>query len=290
MVSALAGHLRDEGMAVAVLSRGYGGRGKGVHVVSTGEGPLLGPLVAGDEPVLLAGELDNVAVVVGPDRVAAGRHALERLEPPPDVFVLDDGFSHLRLFRDVDLVIFPADDPFAGARLLPSGRLREPLASMRRADAALLIGATESAARKLAETLRPFGFEGPGFASSIRPEPARLARGEPLATGSKVLSVAAIARPERFLTTVLEQGFQVVDSLTFPDHHSYPVRSLRRIERVWRHSGAEFVLTTTKDRVKLHGRLDLPLAELPIRAVPEEPFWDWLHRRLRQQMAEETEA
>lgn len=277
-------------MIVAVLSRGYGGRRTGVHVVSTGEGPLLGPLVAGDEPVLLAGELHDVAVLVGPDRVAAGRHALERLEPPPEIFILDDGFSHLRLFRDIDLVVFPADDPFAGGRLLPSGRLREPLSSMRRADAALLTGARELAAPELAESLRPFGFEGPAFACPIRPEPARLASGELLASGSRVLCLAAIARPSRFLATALEQGFQVVESLTFPDHHAYPARSLRRIEKAWRRSGAEFVLTTTKDRVKLHGRLELPLAELPVRTVPEQGFWDWLRRRLRQQMTQEPEA
>ncbi|HSL81520.1 MAG TPA: tetraacyldisaccharide 4'-kinase, partial [Thermoanaerobaculia bacterium] len=112
LAAAVAAHLRDRpdaGLRVAVLSRGHGRSEPGrVRTVSTGEGPLLGPAAAGDEPVLLAGELPGVAVVVGADRHAAGRHALAHLDPPPDVFVLDDGFSHVRLARDVDLLAFPA--------------------------------------------------------------------------------------------------------------------------------------------------------------------------------------
>jgi tetraacyldisaccharide-1-P 4'-kinase len=140
LVAAVAGHLRARGAAVCVLSRGYGGRGHGVQVVSRGGGPLLGPEAAGDEPVLLAGELPGVAVVVGADRWRAGAEALARLRPTPDVFLLDDGFSHLALHRDLDLLAFPAADPFGGGRLWPGGRLREPLAAVSRADAVLLTG------------------------------------------------------------------------------------------------------------------------------------------------------
>ena len=171
LVAAIAAHLRDRGTAVCILSRGYGSQGRDVRVVSAGEGPILGPLVAGDEPVLLAGELPGVAVVVGPDRHRDGVQALRRLEPAPDLFLLDDGFSHLRLHRDLDLVAFPAGDPFGGGRLLPSGRLREPLAAMARAHAAILTGAPEGdrQGEALAEALRPYGFTGPGFASRTVP-------------------------------------------------------------------------------------------------------------------------
>src|SRR6185436_4296801 len=141
LVAAAASHLRDRGLAVCILSRGYASRGRGVRVVSTGEGPLLGPLLAGDEPVLLAGELPGVAVVVGPERHEAGMAALRRLPRPPDLFLLDDGFSHLALRRDLDIVVFPAADPFGGGRLFPSGRLREPLAAIARAHAVVLTNA-----------------------------------------------------------------------------------------------------------------------------------------------------
>ncbi len=286
VVAAVARHLRDRGLETVILSRGYGRKDKGTRVVSTGDGPLLGPKVAGDEPVLLAGELPGVAVVVGSDRYRAGRHALERLQPTPEIFLLDDGFSHLGLFRDIDLVVFPIDDPFGGGRLPPSGRLREPLSSMRRADAALLIGGSSEAAGQLAAVLRPYGFTGPGFSGNVELDSARLADGSPLATGSRVLALAAIARPDRFRRSALAAGFEIVDELFLADHHVYSERTLDRIEKAWHRSGAAAVLTTSKDRVKLLGRLHVPLAELPMRTVFENDFWTWLDRRLELQWKE----
>ncbi|HEV8581527.1 MAG TPA: tetraacyldisaccharide 4'-kinase [Thermoanaerobaculia bacterium] len=278
LVAAVAAYLRDRGLAVCILSRGYASRGRGVRVVSTGEGPLLGPLVAGDEPVLLAGELRGVAVVVGPDRHQAGVHALHRLPSPPEVFLLDDGFSHLRLHRDLDLVAFPAADPFGGGRLFPSGRLREPLAAVVRAHAAILTGLRDcdGSGAFLAEALRPYGFTGRGFASVTRPGvPRRIGAGE-LPAGTRVFLVTAVARPEIFGETARSLGLEIAGELRFPDHHSYPPASLARIVEAWRTSGADAVLTTAKDRVKLHARLDVPLAELPVCAEPEPAFWEWL--------------
>ena len=272
LVAALATHLRDRGLAVCILSRGYGSRGQGVRVVGTGAGPLLDPETAGDEPVLLAGELPGVAVVVGPDRYQDGLEALRRLDPAPDLFLLDDGFSHLALHRDLDLVAFPASNPFGGGRLLPFGRLREPLSAMSRAQAAILTGAPDWGDRgaALAAALRPHGFTGPGFASVTRPGETQLA------PGARVLLVTAIARPDAFTALARSLGFAIAGELRFPDHHRYPPASLARIVDAWRASGAEAVLVTTKDRVKLQGRLDVPLAELPIRAEPEPAFWTWL--------------
>jgi len=287
-VAAIARHLNQLGKRVAILSRGYGRQDKGVCVVSNGEGPLLGPLVAGDEPVLLAGELPGVAVVVGSDRFQAGRHALERLDPPPEVFLLDDGFSHLGLFRDIDLVVFPADDPLAGGKLVPGGRLREPLDSMTRVDAALMMGMDDAATRELQEVLRPFGFRGPAFSSQVQVLPAQLAEGGELPPGSRVLLVAAIARPQRFIAAAQEAGYQLAEVLTFPDHHGYPDKSIQRIEKSWRDAQMDAILTTSKDRVKLWSRLDLPLAEMPIRARPDDRFWTWLELRLDQSVAESS--
>lgn len=282
LAAAIAAHLRDRGCAVCILSRGYKGQGEGVRVVSTGEGPLLGPLVAGDEPVLLAGALPGVSVVVGPERYQAGLQALRRLPAPPDLFLLDDGFSHLALRRDLDLVAFPAADPFGGGRLPPSGRLREPLASMARAHAAILTNAsgTPGEGAALARALRPHGFTGPGFASVTRPGPPHFADGAPLPPASPVFLATAIARPEGFTETVRGLGFEIRGELRFPDHHGYPPASLEKIAEAFRASGATAVLTTSKDRVKLLGRLDLPIAELPIRAEPEPAFWAWLDREI----------
>jgi tetraacyldisaccharide 4'-kinase len=281
LVAAVAAHLRDRGLAVCVLSRGYASQGRGVRVVGAGEGPLLEPRIAGDEPVLLA-ELPGVAVVVGPDRHRAGLHALRHLAPAPDLFLLDDGFSHLRLHRDLDLVAFPAADPFGGGRLLPSGRLREPLAAISRAHAVILTGVAELGGQgaALAEALRPHGFTGPGFASRTVPERARLVNGPPLPTWARVLLVTAIARPDNFTAAVRSFGYEIVGELRFGDHHRFPAASLERIWNAWRASEALAVLVTAKDRVKLQDGLKAPLAELPIRAEPEPAFWQWLDGRI----------
>ena len=280
LVTAVAAHLRDRGLVPAVLSRGYRSRGQGVRIVSAGEGPLLGPLVAGDEPVLLAGELPGVAVVVSADRFEAGRHALERVEPTPEIFVLDDGFSHLRLRRDLDILTCPATDPFGGGRLFPAGRLREPLRAVARAHAVVLTGAEPGAGEELARSLHPRGFAGSGFTSRVRLLESRLATGQVLAPTARVLLVTAIAQPERFEADVRTLGFEVAGTMIFPDHHDYPEEDLTEIEEALADLGADAVLTTAKDRVKLLGRLEVPVAELPIRAEPEPAFWDWLDDRV----------
>lgn len=289
MTATVAEHLRDGGRRVAVLSRGYGSKGDGVRIVSRGDGPMLGPRVAGDEPVLLAGLLPGVSVIVCPDRALAGRHALERLDHPPDVFLLDDGFSHLRLARDLDILLFPAGDPFSGARLPPGGRLREPLASCRRAQAAVLTSrpgspdpTDDDAGEQLARALRPYGFAGAGFSSGVEQlaaKPYRPAEAS-VPPGSRVLVVAGIARPQRLVDNVRGQGLEIAEQLTFPDHHPYPDEDLAKITESFDASGASWIVTTSKDLVKLQGRLERPLAELPIRARPEKAFFHWLDHAL----------
>ena len=292
LTAAVAAHLRDRGHDVCILSRGYGRRGGEIRLVSRGSGPLLSPEEAGDEPFLLAEQLAGVAIVVGADRFAAGMAARERVDPAPSLYLLDDGFSHLALRRDLDLVAFPAAAPFAGGRLLPSGRLREPLAAMARAHAAILTGAAgRGEGDELAAALGPFGFTGPGFASFTRPEPPRLADGSPLPAGGTVLLASAIARPASFEATVRGLGFEVAGHLRFPDHHPYPEESRQKIAAAWQALRATAgragmpapaaLLVTGKDRVKLTGRLppEIPLAELPIRAEPVDAFWDWLDTR-----------
>ncbi|MEM7584780.1 MAG: tetraacyldisaccharide 4'-kinase [Acidobacteriota bacterium] len=283
LVAAIASHLRDAGRRVTILTRGYGSKGNGVRILSRGDGPLLGPKLAGDEPVLLAGELPRVSVVVCPDRYLAGRHALERLDPAPELFLLDDGFSHLALHRDLDLLAFPAADPFAGGRLAPAGRLREPLRSARRAHAVLLTGAPDSAADlggELAAALRPHGFQGPGFASRTVSDSPRLATRGEIRPGCRILVVCGIARSAPFLESVSKLGFEIAERFVFADHHPYPQASLDKITEAFSHHRAELVLTTGKDRVKLQGRLELPLAEIPIRAEPEAGFFEWLDQAL----------
>jgi len=280
LVTAIARHIDELGLHVTILSRGYKSRGRGIRIVSVGDGPLLGPLVAGDEPVVLAADLPGVSVVVGPDRYEAGQHALERLPRRPDIFILEDGFSHLRLYRDVNVLTFPIRDPFGGGRLFPGGRLREPLSSSRDADAAVLVGPHAKGGEDLAQCLRPFGFRGAGFSARTIVGEARIERGELLAAGSRVLLVTGIARPERVLESLASLPYELAGALHFSDHHEYPEESLEQIRRELDRNAADWVLTTAKDHVKLLGRLEMPIALLPLRTEPELAFWHWLEQRL----------
>ena len=283
LVAAIAEHLAAAGRRPAILSRGWGrNEPKSIRIVSEGlpGRAVLGAPEAGDEPALLARLLPTVPVIVGADRHAAGMHALGRLEARPDLFLLDDGFSHLRLRRDLDLLALPASDPFGGGRLAPSGRLREPLSAVARADAAILTSAPDGATgADLQRELAPFGFTGRGFTSATRSQspPA-------IAATARVYLVAAVANPQNFLAAVRSQGLAVVGQQFFRDHYRYPDSSLERIVRGAVASGADAILVTSKDMVKLDGRFQalthLPVLELAIRAEPEPEFWPWLDSRL----------
>ncbi len=291
VVAAVAAWLRDRGSPPALLSRGFGRRGRGPLVVSAGEGPIVSPAHAGDEPWMLAEQLPGVPVAVAARRADAARLLLSTLAVPPSLFLLDDGFSHLALARDLDLLVLPVEDPFGGGRLPPGGRLREPLAAAARAQALLLVGdgAGPAAAREVGTALVRHGFAGAAFACTTVAGPPRsvtarretgVPAGEAETPAAPLLLVTGIARPERVRRAAEAMGLAIVGHLSLPDHHSYPLSTLRRVARVAAQHGARAVLTTSKDRVKLAGRLELPLWELPVDARPEPAFWEWLAARL----------
>jgi tetraacyldisaccharide 4'-kinase len=283
LVAAIAQRLQSGGWRPAILSRGWGRRDpRRIAVVSDGRpgGQRLPVDRAGDEPAMLARLLPEIPVVVGADRHGAGLVALERLDPRPDILVLDDGFSHLRLRRDLDILALPAADPFGGGRLWPTGRLREPLAAVSRAHAVVLTGAGPAppSGEDVARSLAPFGFAGRGFLSA-----ARTAL-DGLAAGGRALLVAAVARPESFAAAARSHGIEVAGQVFFRDHHSYPAASLERIARRAEALDVDAVLVTDKDLTKLEGRLRLPpriaLDTLALRAEPEPAFWNWLEAAL----------
>ncbi len=267
------------GLRVAVLSRGYRRQGHAPLVVSLGDGPRATVEQAGDEPLMIAEQAPGVAVVVGADRRATAALALSR-DPAIDVFVLDDGFSHVRVRRDIEILTFPAADPFAGGLLLPGGRLREPLSMVRLADAAVLTGLEtgDEPPADFEPTLRRHRFGGRVFTSTLRGEVV----GGPLP--SRPLLVTGVARPERVARTAEAAGLEFVEHLRFPDHHRYPDRTLRTIEAACARHRCDAVLTTSKDAVKLRGRLPkgaLPLLELKVEAEIDADFLPWLAGRLQ---------
>jgi tetraacyldisaccharide 4'-kinase len=198
------------------------------------------------------------------------------------VMVLDDGFQHLSLGREVDLVLMPASD--LDDEVLPSGRLREPLDCASSADCLLVPGSDEDVSRVSAAFDRM-----PVFRVVNRYERIRSFDGS-VPAGSRVVAVAGIARPERFFAALRDQGCEVVRTVSFPDHHWYSGSDLDRIRTVARESGADLVVTTEKDAVRMTGQpgptspagAATSWAVLPMMAViePADLFVSWLRDRL----------
>ena len=282
VVAYIARMLVEAGERPAILTRGYARRitAPGVTVVSDGRRILADVDAAGDEPLMLARAVPGAAVLVGADRYESGRLAERRFEAT--VHLLDDGFQHFALTRNVDLLLASEEDLID--RPLPGGRLREPLASAAAADAALVMAGYATAAERVGRAL--------GIATVFRVtrtlgSPRTLA-GESVVVPSaaRVFLVAAIARPERFFSDVASAGWQVVGTMAFRDHHYFTRKDIARITRAARSAAAAIVLTTEKDAVRLRvGDMsdDLPIASVPLMIAidPADGFRDWLLARLR---------
>jgi tetraacyldisaccharide 4'-kinase len=264
VVARVAEILRDAGQPVAVLSRGYGGRFRGdALVVSDGKAVLAGASEAGDEPVMLARGLPGVVVAVGPRRDVVGRAVEARFGRR--VHVLDDGFQHLRLERDLDLVCLDVHDLEDSP--MPAGRLRESPSAIGRADVVLLTrleAASEAEIRGLEARLGPDRT----FRVARRVEGWRTLDGKPATPPARPFLLAAIARPERFEWDVAGDGVAVVGRRFFRDHHRFGAEDLAGVEAQARAAEADAVVTTAKDAVRLEGStLGLPVLVLAIAAL-----------------------
>jgi len=272
IVAALARMLLDMGQRPAILSRGYARRRAtdGVVVVSDGNHVLEPVENSGDEPQMLARALPGVPVLVCADRHLAGRLAEKQFDAT--VMLLDDGFQHLALGRNVDVLVMPASD--LDDAVLPSGRLREPLDAASSADCVLVPGSREDASRVAAMFDRMPVFRVTNHFGSLQGLDASAP------SGTRVVAVAGIARPERFFTTLREQGFEIVRELRFPDHHWFSSDDLDRIRTIAKDASADFVATTEKDAVRVAPQSGW--AVLPMTAVIEPPelFSSWLRERL----------
>jgi tetraacyldisaccharide 4'-kinase len=250
--------LRDAGMPVSVLSRGYRGAFRGeCLVVGDGASVLATSIEAGDEPVMLARSLPGVVVAVGRRRDRVGQAVEKRFGPR--VHLLDDGFQHLRLFRDLNLLCIASGD--LGEWPLPAGDLREFPSARRRAD---LVFAPGDEAGGLLERERTFrlGRRVVGFFTldgAPRPAPAR------------PFLLSGIARPERFLSDARGEVPELAGTAVFPDHHPFTVEELRRVLEDAHSAGADALVTTAKDAVRLPAVEDaMPVLVLAIAAAIED--------------------
>lgn len=256
----------------AVLSRGYGGSlGGAVAAVSDGEQVLLGPDQAGDEPVLLANTLPGVPVVVGARRSQSARLAIEALGA--EVLVLDDGFQHLRLARDLDLVMVDARVPFANGHCFPRGLLRESPRALRAADLVVLTRTRRVEPRRIEATRREVEVYLDGrpvlTAAHLPVALVDLANGavHPLErlAGLKILAAAGIGQPELFFQDLKDLGAEVLQTVPYPDHHRFSTQEVTQLDQWAGLMRADAVVTTEKDGVRLRQFLPLSVPVLALR-------------------------
>jgi tetraacyldisaccharide 4'-kinase len=234
--------LQARGVKFDALSRGYGRKTRGVKLVD----PAGSAQEFGDEPLLIARKL-QVPVVVGEDRFEAGRFAEERFGP--QMHLLDDGFQHRALARDFDVVLVTPQE--ASDQLLPSGHLREPLQSLRRADAVVLAGGAPKEAFPL-DGKRTWRVRRGIAPRNIPPRP---------------VVFCGIARPQNFLLQLRTANIEPVAEAFFRDHHTYDETDVRELLALKQRSDAGGFVTTEKDAVNLGGYLSSlePLAVVPVK-------------------------
>ncbi len=248
IVALIASYYINRGKNVAVLSRGYKGTSEGkTGIVSDGKSILMTPVAAGDEPCMLAEKIPGLMVVIGADRYRAGLHAIESFDP--DLFILDDGFQHLRLHRDLNILVMDHARPLGNGRVLPAGLLREPRSAAGRADLIIFTRCSDEADR--------IHFDGIKACHAFH----EIARFLPL-TGSdkedvpdilmqKGVAFAGIADPDSFFAMLGKSGLNIKAEIKFPDHSRYDEREIDEIISTVKSVNSDYLVTTEKDSVKL---------------------------------------
>jgi tetraacyldisaccharide 4'-kinase len=278
--------LKENGFRVGIVSRGYRGKVTGkVNLISNGDNVLFSPMNAGDEPYMLAKKLKGIPVLTSKDRYQGGRYAIEHFNS--SVLILDDGFQHIRLKRDIDILLLDSRIMSGSNYLFPRGALREPLINMKRADVFLVTRAKNlDEQRELAHIIRSFKKDAEIFFGYFQAKHLVDPFGEKKSLGylkgKKVLAFCGIANPEHFTTSLKELGAIVAKELIFPDHHWYSSVDYKRIEENSRE--VNFAVTTEKDMVKIDdsflSNLKTFALSIELRLEGEEEFKDFLLRRV----------
>lgn len=280
-VAAIAQWLADQGHRPAILSRGYARADAvdGVVVVSDGRGIQATLDRSGDEPMMLARQVPRAIVCVSPDRFLSG--TLAERELGATVHVLDDGFQHIELARHLDVLVTTAGE-IPNGKVIPLGRLREPADAAARAQVLVVSDATAGAAAAEAWTL---GVSQACAAIRTLGAPVAISTQQSATSNQRVLAVAGIAHPDRFVRSLKDAGWNVVDWLAFADHHRYTSKDIAAIAARVTSSGADAVFTTDKDAVRFDviGDVPFPLYRVPLNVQfdPEAALFESIRAALQ---------
>lgn len=258
VVRMLCQKLLERGLKPAILSRGYMRKGTEDVVFESPPPESITADFIGDEPYMLSRQLNGVIFGISAKRSRVGMKLLESHDP--DVFILDDGFQHRQLKRDLDIVVLDSDNPFGGSAALPGGMLREPPSSLARADMLLLKRLyKESPDDNLLSTVRSYSPDANIFDVYLKPEKIISVSGTEsekpeYLKQKRVFAFCGIAKPEGFVKTLESLEAEIVSSVTFRDHHRYSRAVVERLNRNFKTCGAEIGVTTMKDGAKLADR------------------------------------
>lgn len=283
----LARCLRQQGYTPAILTRGYGRRCPACAVVAR-PGSRIPTAFTGDEAQIFL-RAGQASLAVGADRYIAAEQLLQHL-PETDVLLLDDGFQHAPLRRDLDLVVIDGLDPFGGDAVFPVGRLREPLEALRRADAFVITRAEEdSRFNAIRGRLRDWCPTAPIYRGRLVPRCWRNSRGAKIsiAPEAPIAAFCGLGNPQNFWNTLKALGLDVAFRWSFGDHHQYQPIEISRLAHQARVNGARVLVTTEKDAINMPANAecllgDLQLAWLEIEVVieNEDNFFSELRSRL----------
>ena len=293
LVHYIAELLQQRQRKPAILSRGYKGIASGkINIVSNTTEILLEADQAGDEPRLLAEKLPGIPVLTGKKRSITARFAIDSYGV--DCLILDDGFQHMSLKRDIDLVLFNAQKLLGNGRVLPGGNLREPLSALKRADAFIISGLDTPQDDNVEEFLyflhNKFSDK-PTFTGFYLPEETLIriysGKNDTLSLSESraipVYGFCGIAQPKSFQNTLIKSNLNLVGFQSFEDHHTYSLNDMKLLCQNGLSSGAEGLITTEKDLVKVRDVFppgDLPLLTLSVRLQMGNDFNEFVVKKL----------
>lgn len=285
-VISIAEEARKRGFQPCILTRGYRGKSKGPCFAGGPENVSKHICTdAGDEPALMAERLRGTPIVKCADRYKGGQFAISnfKFELPDLLFILDDGFQHWRLHRDIDILLIDATNPFGNKRLFPEGRLREPLSSMKRANL-IVLTKTDNVNSKtismLVQEIRKHNSNAPVYRASHKPaaliNPSGESADPDFLRNKKIFAFAGLANPSHFKETLISKGADIISLKIYRDHYSYRQRD---VDKIRSEAAGLDIITTEKDLVKLRG-FQLPgnIFALRIEFSVEEDFYNKIFR------------
>ncbi|HSA06238.1 MAG TPA: tetraacyldisaccharide 4'-kinase [Candidatus Gastranaerophilales bacterium] len=259
----------------AVISRGYGGKlsNKNTNIISDGEKLFCSAEFAGDEPFWIAENSKGTVVITGKNRIKSAQYAIKNFNS--QVLILDDGFQHRKLHRDLNILLIDSEKMFGNNFLLPAGPLREPLNQIKRADKVIIVNknpyikGSEEKIKKLQEVLKN-KYSKESFICEFRTEKIyNIMTGQAIEQINKAAAFSGIAQPESFFSILEEKNINILQKKVFSDHYLYKIEDIKSLIEDAANLGADAIITTEKDSVKIrdlikHAQIKMPVCALQL--------------------------